>query len=134
MTRRLARHEYHRGRLEYNAEIGNQMPRKKEEMWKLVCEVWYSVAPNVLEELNNSMPRRITDLIKTKIDTKKYLLYDVGVQCCCVFIRMYSKYVVVFHWNIFGIYIQLLPKYTLIWFIEAKWHTLLIIRIVNIDH
>ena len=43
---------------------------KKEEMWKPVwkpvCEVWYSVTPNVLEERNNSMPGRITDLIKAK--------------------------------------------------------------------
>ena len=28
MTRDLARHEYHRERLEYNEEIGNQMPCK----------------------------------------------------------------------------------------------------------
>ena len=53
-------------------EIGNQMPCKKEEIMKPVCESWYSVATNVLEELNNSMPRRITDLIKAKGDTKKY--------------------------------------------------------------
>ena len=33
MTRKLARHEYHRERLEYNEEIGDdQMPCKKEEM------------------------------------------------------------------------------------------------------
>ena len=44
---------------------------KKEEMWKSVCKAWYSVAPNVLEELNNSMPRRVTDLIKAKGDIKK---------------------------------------------------------------
>ena len=43
---------------------------KKEEMWKPICEVRYSVVPNVLEELNNSMPRRITDLIEAKGDTK----------------------------------------------------------------
>ena len=72
MTRDLARREYHRERLEYNEEIGNQMPCKKEEMWKPVCEAWYSVAPNVLEELNYSIPSRITDLIKAKGDTKKY--------------------------------------------------------------
>ena len=72
MTRELARHEYHRERLEYNEEIGNKMPCKTEEMWKPVCEAWYSVASNVLEELNNAMPRRITDLIKAKGDTKKY--------------------------------------------------------------
>ena len=66
MTRELAKHEYHRERLECNEKIGNRMPCKKEEMWKPVCEGWYSVAPNGLEELNNSMPRRITNLIKAK--------------------------------------------------------------------
>ena len=66
MTRALARHEYHRERLAYNEEIGNQMSCRKEEMWKPVCEAWYSAAPNVLGELNNSMPRRITVLIKEK--------------------------------------------------------------------
>ena len=91
-------------------------------MWKPVCEAWYSVAPNVLEEINNSMPRRITDLVKAKADTKKYRLYDVGVQCCYVFIRMYLKFVGVFYRNIIAIYIQLLPDYMLIWFIETKWH------------
>ena len=35
---------------------------KKKDMWKGVCEAWYSVAPNILEELYNSMPRRIADL------------------------------------------------------------------------
>ena len=88
MTRELARHEYQRERLEYNEEIGNQMPCRKVEMWKSVCEAWYSVAPNVQEELNNSMPRRITDRIKAKGDTKNYRLYDVGVQRCCVFIKV----------------------------------------------
>ena len=63
MARESARHEYHRERLEYNEEIGNQMPCKKEEMWKLVCEARYCKALNVLEELNNSMPKRIADLI-----------------------------------------------------------------------
>ena len=33
-------------------------------MWKRVCEMWYSEAPNVLEELYNSMQMRIADLIK----------------------------------------------------------------------
>ena len=129
MTRELARHENHRERWEYTEEIGNHMPCKKEEMWKPECEVWYSVAPNVLEEINNSMPRRITDLVKAKGDIKKYCLYDVGLQYCCVFIGMYLKYVVVFHRNIFDIYIQLLPDYTLIWFIVTKRHKHLIIRI-----
>ena len=70
MTRELTRQEYHRERLEYNEEIGNQMPCKKEEMWKPVCEAWYSVAPNVLEELDNSMPSTITYLIKANGDAK----------------------------------------------------------------
>ena len=29
-------------------DIGNQLPYLKEEIWKQVCEAWYSVAPNVL--------------------------------------------------------------------------------------
>ena len=45
-------------------EIGKQMPCKIVEVWKRVCEARYSVALNVLEELCNSMPRRIADLIK----------------------------------------------------------------------
>ena len=71
MTRELARHGYQRECLEYNEEIGNHMSCKKEQMWKPVCEAWYSVAPNVPEELNNSVPRRITDRIKANGDTKK---------------------------------------------------------------
>ena len=39
-------------------------------MWKPVCEAWYSVAPNVLEKLNNSMPWRITDFINAKGDKR----------------------------------------------------------------
>ena len=72
MTRELGRHEYHRERLEYEEEIGNQMSCRNEEMWKPVCEAWYSVVPNFLEAINISMLRRITDLVKTKGDTKKY--------------------------------------------------------------
>ena len=53
MTRESARYEYHKERLEYNEEIGNLIPCKKEEMWKPVCEAWFSVAPNVLKELGN---------------------------------------------------------------------------------
>ena len=52
-------------------EIGNQMLCKFEDMWKRVCEAWYSVASNILEELYNSMPRRSADLIK-KGDATKY--------------------------------------------------------------
>ena len=29
-------------------DIGNQLPCLNEEMWKRVCEAWYSVAQNVL--------------------------------------------------------------------------------------
>ena len=131
MARELARHEYNRERLEYNEEIGNQMSSKKEEMWKPVYEASYSFEPKVLEELNNSMAKRITVLIKANGDTRKYRLDYVGLQCCCVFIGMYQKYVLEFHWNIFDIYIQLLPDCTLIVFMETKWHKQLIIRIVK---
>ena len=99
---------------------------KKEEVWKRVCESWYSVAPNVLEELYNAMPRWIANLIKAKRDATIYQLYDAGVHCYCVFIGMYLNYVVplltllCFHWNVFDIYIQMLSDYTLIRFIETK--------------
>ena len=43
-------------------EIGNQLPCLKEEMNRRVCEAWYSVGPNVLEELNNSIQSRNEDL------------------------------------------------------------------------
>ena len=46
-------------------EIGNQMC-KKEDMWKQVYEVWYSVSPNVLEELYNLMSRENADINKAK--------------------------------------------------------------------
>ena len=53
-------------------EIGNQMPCTIEEMWKRVCEVWYSVALALQGELYNSMQRRIADLIKANGDATKY--------------------------------------------------------------
>ena len=53
-------------------KIGNQMPFMKEDMWKRVCEAWYSVALNVLEELYNSMSRRISDIIKAKGGATNY--------------------------------------------------------------
>ena len=46
---------------------------------------------------------------------------------------MYLKYVVVIHWNIFDIHMQLLPDYMLKWFIETKSHNYLIIRIVKLQ-
>ena len=47
-------------------KIGSQMLCLKEEMWKRVCKARYSVAPTVMEELYNSMPRRIAYLIKQR--------------------------------------------------------------------
>ena len=37
--------------------ICNQLPCLNEEIWKRVWEAWYRLAPNVLEELNNSIPK-----------------------------------------------------------------------------
>ena len=53
-------------------EIGNQMPCTIEEMWKRVCEAWYSVALALQGELYNSMQRRIADLIQANGDATKY--------------------------------------------------------------
>ena len=57
-------------------------------------KAWYSVATNSLEELNNSMPRTIADLIKqTEMQRILTLIYDVGVQVCsCVFNGKYLSY------------------------------------------
>ena len=52
-------------------EISNQMSCKIRYV-KRVCKAWYSVAPNVLEEFYNSMPRKIADLIKAKEGAIKY--------------------------------------------------------------
>ena len=51
---------------------------KNKKMWKQVCETWYIVALNVLEEPYNAMPRRIADLIKAKGDATIYWLNDVA--------------------------------------------------------
>ena len=51
-------------------------------MWKRVCEACYSVALDVLEDIYNSMPRRITNLIR-KDGCNEILIYDEGIQCCC---------------------------------------------------
>ena len=53
-------------------EIGNHISCKFEEIWMRVCEALYSVALNVLEELYNSMPRRIADLIEANGYATKY--------------------------------------------------------------
>ena len=76
-------------------ENGNQISSKKEEMLKGVCEAWYCVASNVMDELYNAMLRRTAYLINAKGDLTIYWLYDVGLHCYCVFIEMYLKYDVV---------------------------------------
>ena len=50
-------------------EIGNQMLCKKKDMWKRVCEAWYSVAQSILKELYNLMLRRIADRGRNEILT-----------------------------------------------------------------
>ena len=85
-------------------------------MWKQVCGAWYSVAPNVLEELLQSNAKQITDLIKAKGGATKYMyrLHGVGVHvCCCVCIKMYMSNTMSLcsHWNEFNIYTQILSVY-----------------------
>ena len=64
MTKEFAEHESQRKRLEYNEEIGNQTPCKKEEMWKRVCKAWYSVALNVLENFTIQCQGELQILLK----------------------------------------------------------------------
>ena len=79
----FARYKSNRERMEYNAEeIGNQMSYKKEDMWKQVCEAWYSVVLDVVEELYSSMPRKNADLIKAKEGATKHWIYNLGVHVC----------------------------------------------------
>ena len=47
-------------------EIGNQMPCKNEEMWVPVGETWYSLALNVLEELNIQCQGELQILLKQR--------------------------------------------------------------------
>ena len=47
-------------------EISNQIPCLKEEMWKRVCEVWYSVASNALENFTNQCQGEFADLFKQR--------------------------------------------------------------------
>ena len=70
-------------------EIGNQMLCKKEDMWKRVCEAWYRVAPNILEELYNLITRRIADFYKRKGRRNEILTLR------CKRTRMLLR----FHWN-----------------------------------
>ena len=44
-----------------------------------VCESWHSVAPNFLEALYDSMPRRIPDFIKDKRGATKYHAFMMKV-------------------------------------------------------
>ena len=69
--------------------IGNQMLYKKEDIWKRVCEAWYSVASNILEELYNPIPRRIADL------NKKGILNEI-LTLLCRRTRMLWN----FHWHV----------------------------------
>ena len=71
-----------------------------EEIWKRICETWYSVAPNALEKLYNSMPRRISDLIKQMgcSEIRTLLCRRTGMVLC-------------FHWNEF--------KYVLVFSLEC---------------
>ena len=71
----------------------------------------------------NSMPRKITDLIKPRGGATKYLLHDVCVQVCCsIFIGMKSSSTMLLclNWNVFNIYIQILSDYTLIMIYRSK--------------
>ena len=95
-------------------EIGSQMQCLK-ETWKWVCESWYSVAPNVLEELNNSMPRRILDHIKQRGLQRILILWcRLTVMFLCFHWNVF-KYVVVFHWNVF--------KYVVVFSLECIWYS-----------
>ena len=72
----------------------------KEEMSKRVCEAWYSVAPNAVEELYNSKTRKIANriILVTKGMCNEYWLYDVGIHVCCrVFIGIYLSMLLCIH-------------------------------------
>ena len=82
-------------------------------MASTVCEAWYSVWPNVLEELNNSIPSRNEDLIKAKggaTDTDFIGSIHTGMLLC--FHWNIFKYAGVFYWKVFNIHIQMLSGYT----------------------
>ena len=67
-------------------ENGNQMPCLKDEMWKRLGETWYSIALTVLEELSNSMPRRIADRIKQWESCNEYCQHDGGDRYVILFL------------------------------------------------
>ena len=90
-----------------------------------------NVRPNVLEELNNSIPSRIEDPIKAKggaTNTDFIGSMHTGMLLCFHWnlfkVRKRAKMCMLlcFYWNILNIHIQMLSDYTLISFIEIKWH------------
>ena len=86
-------------------------------------EAWYSVRQNVLEELDNSIPSRNEDLIRAKeCATNTDFIGRIHSGMLLFFHWNAFRYAVVFYWNLFNIHIQILSDYTLIWFIEIKWH------------
>ena len=83
MAREFARHGSHRERLVCGSEC-----RK----------AWLSVAANVLEERLQFQCKGDLQILLKQWEMKRNIDYDIGVRCCCVFIRMYLtclKYVVV---------------------------------------
>ena len=46
--------------------IGHQIPCKREVMWDRVCDAWYSVAPNVQEDLTIPCLGELQIFIKQK--------------------------------------------------------------------
>ena len=72
-------------------ETGNQLPCLKEDRWMQVCEAWYSVRPNVLEELINLIPSKKKYLIKAKVGAKNTDF--IG--------SMHTGVLLCFHWNVF---------------------------------
>ena len=77
---------------------------------------WYSVRPKILEELNNSIPRRIADLIKTKAGATNTDFIDCRHtdMLLCFLFGMYLSMLLRFHWIEFIIHMQMLSDYTLI--------------------
>ena len=89
-------------------------------MWKPVCEAWFSVAPNVMEEFNISMQGELQILLKQREIQRNTDFMRRRALLLCFLWNVFKVCYCVIHWNIFDTYIQLLPHYTLIWFIEAK--------------
>ena len=85
-----------------------QMPCKKGEMWKQVCDAWNGVAWNVQEEFYNPMPWRIADLLKAKGVQKNLTLLCRCTLSLCIHWNVFKVCCCVFHWNALDIYIQLL--------------------------